>query len=275
MLPPPRVSRRGSPPSAATRYTSLTGSVSQSGWRAETKASVAPSGDQAGPRVLEIAVRELDGLTAAVRLDGEQVLPAVAGPADAVELVLQAGEAPRLPALVVFFVVGGVGHPRDEGDGRAVRRPRGLGHVFLEAGELARLAAGQRHHVELHGLALAVRGEGKLRTVRRPPRIGVVLRAGGEPARLRRAVRRRQPDRPAVVVGLGVDGCDDVGHGLAVGRQAGIGHTRELEDILRHHPGHPLPPRSSCTCPLARLAPGAAARERLSPGRAASPTRAR
>ena len=48
MLPPPPVSLRGSPPPAATRYTSLTGSMSQSGSRPETKASVAPSGDHAG-----------------------------------------------------------------------------------------------------------------------------------------------------------------------------------------------------------------------------------
>ena len=228
-----------------------------------------------GSRVLVVPVSELDGLAGAVRADREQVLPAVGGPADVVVLVLQASEAPRPAAFVVLFVVGGVGHPRDEGDGRAVRRPGKLGHIFLEIRELARLAPGQRHHVELHGLALAVRGEGELRTVRRPARVGVVPGAGGEGARLRRAVRRRQPDRPAVVVGLGIDRRDHVGHRRAVRRKPGISHALQGEDILRHHPVHPLPPRSSCGSRPPAAGRSAAATMSLSPGRAASPTRAR
>ena len=69
--------------------------------------------------VLEVAARQLRRV-AAVDSDDEDVLVAVARPADAVELMEDAREAPRLALAVVLFVIGGVANARREGDARRV-----------------------------------------------------------------------------------------------------------------------------------------------------------
>ncbi len=145
--------------------------------------------------VFVVALGELDRLGRSVGGNDEQVLPPVRRPPHAVELVLQAREPPGAALLVVFLLVGRVAHARHEGDARAVRRPHGLRHVLLEARELARLASGHRHHVQLRRLVRAVGGERQLRAVGRPPRVAVGLLAAREPTRRRRPVGRRQPDR--------------------------------------------------------------------------------
>jgi len=197
-----------------------------------------------GRVVFEVALSELDRRGRPVRRHREEVPRAVAGPADVVQLVLQTREAPRLPTFVVLLSVRGVGHAGDEGEARAVGRPDDLRHVLVETGELARLAAGSRHHVELHGVAVPVGREGEARAVRRPARLGVALRPHGEPARRGRAVDRREPDGAAVAVLLLVDAPDQVGDGHAVGRKARVGGPRQLIDVLGDHARHAGPPLS-------------------------------
>src|SRR5438105_6832014 len=66
--------------------------------------------------VLEIAVGQPAHLAGAVRGDDEQVLPTIARPADVVELVAHAGEAPGAPFLLVLLLVGLVADARAEGE---------------------------------------------------------------------------------------------------------------------------------------------------------------
>src|SRR5205807_2858814 len=96
-------------------------------------------------------------------------------PADVVQLVAHTREAPRAALLLVLFVVSLVTDARAERDAGAVRRPRDAGSVLLELGQLDRLAAPEREHVDLRGLVLAaLRGERELRSIRRPARRRIV-----------------------------------------------------------------------------------------------------
>src|SRR5437879_12447873 len=96
------------------------------------------------------------------------MLAAVAGEADAVELVEGALEAARRTLALVLFVVGLVAHARRESDPRRVGRPDDRLDAFLQVGQLPGLAALRGDHVEVRGgllVAAAVRGEGEPRAV--------------------------------------------------------------------------------------------------------------
>jgi hypothetical protein len=129
--------------------------------------------------VLVVAVGQLQRLGGAVGEHDIEMTPSVAGPAHIVELEHEPLEAPRTALLVLFLLVGLVGHTRGERDARAVGGPDRLADVLLEVGELAWLTAGDGHHVQLSLVAVAPRDKCELRAVGRPPRLGV-LRAGGE-----------------------------------------------------------------------------------------------
>ncbi len=195
-----------------------------------------PVGRPRGVLVFEVAVGELRRRRRAVGGRHEEVPPAVAGPALVVELVLESQEAPRAPPLVVLFLVGGVAHPRREGDPRAVRRPDCLAHVLVELGQPLRLAALDRQDVELLRLRLAVRHEREPAAVGRPARSGVDLLPAGQLPRLA-PVERNQPDRGRVVVRLAVETPGDVRNSPPVGREARIVGPAELVEVVGAH-GH-------------------------------------
>ena len=185
--------------------------------------------------VLEVAVRELGCGRGAVRRDGEEVAPAVAGPAFAVELELQPRKTARPAALVVFLVVVRIAHTRAEGKARAVGRPRRLRDVLVELGQPQRLAAPDRDHVELFDLAVAVGDEGEPLPVGRPARGGVRLGAGRELPRLRRAVQRNEPDGRGVVVLVAVETpCSERGP-APVGRDPRVVGPCEPVKVVRVH----------------------------------------
>src|SRR5436305_13336885 len=94
--------------------------------------------------VLEISARQLPRIAIAVDADDEDVRAAVAGPADAVELVEEPREAARLAFLLVFFLVRLVGDTRGERDARRVGRPRDPLDAPPHVGQLARLPALRR-----------------------------------------------------------------------------------------------------------------------------------
>ena len=160
------------------------------------------------PVVLAVAVRELP-LVVAVEADDEDVLAAVAGPADAVELEEDAGEPPRPALAVVLLLVRLVADAAGEGDATRVGRPRDRLDALVPVGQPARLAAVGRQDVELSLrlllVAVAVRDEGEPASVGRPAGRAVVPLAGGELPRFLGAVERRHPDRRAVGARLLVD----------------------------------------------------------------------
>ena len=204
----------------------------------------APAVGRPGRRVvvLAVAVRELP-LVAAVEADDEEVLAAVAGPADAVELEEDAGEPPRRAPAVVLLLVRLVAHAAREGDPARVGRPGDRLDALLAVGQPPRLAAVGRQDVELSlrlllVLAVAVRDEGEPAPVGRPARRAVVALAGGELPRLLGAVERRHPDRRAVGVRLLVDPGDDVRDAPAVGRNARVADARQRIDVLGPHSRH-------------------------------------
>jgi hypothetical protein len=136
--------------------------------------------------VLEVAARDLLGL-AAGEADDEDVLAAVAGEADAVQLVEDAGEAARGALSLVLLLVGVVANACGEGDARRVRRPGDRLDAFPQVGEAAGLATLRRNYVEIRRrflVAAPVRGEGEPLPVRGPAWRAVAPLAGGEPSLL-------------------------------------------------------------------------------------------
>ena len=147
--------------------------------------------------MLEVAARELRVL-AAVDVDDEDVLAPVAGPADAVELVEDAREAPRLALAVVLLLVGVVAHARREGDARRVRRPHDRLDALLQVGELARLAAVRRDARRSRPVSSSSpRFEANASHLPSGDQRGVASRFSPAVNRLRlgRAVERGDPDR--------------------------------------------------------------------------------
>jgi hypothetical protein len=185
--------------------------------------------------VLEVAVRHLACRLRTVCRDDEDVLPAVARPADVVELERESREAARCAPALVLLLVGRVAHARDEREPRAVRRPGGAGDILVEVGQPERLAARDREHVQLLVRAVAVRDEREARPVWRPARLRVDPRAGGEAARRLRAVECGEPDRAAVLVRLGVDPVLDDGRRPPVGRDARLARPPQAVHLLGKH----------------------------------------
>src|SRR6185437_17129698 len=70
--------------------------------------------------VLVVAARQLRLRPAAVDRDDEDLLAAVTGPPDAVQLVKDAAEPPRVALLLVLLLIGVVAHARGERDARRV-----------------------------------------------------------------------------------------------------------------------------------------------------------
>ena len=187
--------------------------------------------------VLAVAVGEL-ARVAAVEVDDEDVLAAVGRPADAVELVEEAGQPPRRTLLVVLLLVRLVAHAHRVREPRRVGRPDDLLDAFLRVGQHARLAAFRRDDVQLRRrlLGSAVRGEREPAAVGRPARRAVALLAGGEPARLLGAVEGGDVDRAAVLVLLAVDRPDVVRDPEPVGGDARVGDAGQLVDVIGPHP---------------------------------------
>src|SRR6478752_10060256 len=114
--------------------------------RAEDDAAAV--GRPCGLFVLAVPVRQLP-LVPAVEAHHEEVLPPVARPADAVELVEEAREPARRPPPVVLLLVCLVADAAGEGDPAGVGRPGDRLDAFLALGQPARLAAVSPQDVQL------------------------------------------------------------------------------------------------------------------------------
>ena len=139
---------------------------------------------------------------------------------------------PLLPALARVLILGAGHdpHPRTERDLRSIRRPARRPRVIGHRGQLTRLAAADRHHVQLAFLAGPIREERELGTVRRPPRRGVARRPSSEFDR-GPTLGRRDVDGRAILVLLRVDPGHDVRNASAVRRDLEVGDRLEPEEV--------------------------------------------
>src|SRR5207244_12006493 len=103
--------------------------------------------------------------------DDEELAPAVARPADVVELVLETAEAARRTLALVLLLVGLVADAGGERDPRPVGRPDDLRDVLLQVGQPTTLAAARHDDVALLRVALATGRARELRAVGRPSRL--------------------------------------------------------------------------------------------------------
>ena len=200
-----------------------------------------PSGDQAAPPCSKSPLRQLPRL-AAVEVDDEEVRPAVAGEADAVELVEDPREAARRPLLLVLLLVGRVAHARDERDARRVGRPHDLLDALLQVGELARLAALGGDDVEVDAASSRRRPGSRRRRAscpsgdqrgiasRRSPEVNCCGSEEPSSGATQIAPRYSFDSRSTAV--------DDERHARAVRRDARVAGVDELVDVFRQHPGH-------------------------------------
>src|SRR5215475_6352010 len=120
-----------------------------------------------------------------------------------------------------------------ESDGLAVRRPLRRAGAARQFGQRLRLAAFEGEQVNLRGLRTAFlfsrADEGQPLAVGRPSRRRV-SRPGGQLPR-RAAVRRYDPQRRIVAVGLLIDPYADEGDARSVRRNLRVGDPRELEQV--------------------------------------------
>jgi hypothetical protein len=175
------------------------------------------------------------------RVDHEHVRPPVEGEADVVQAELERGDAPRrLLArrhVLVGAVAPGLGHPGDVGDPGRVGAPGEPLDAERVLAELPRLAARDRHDVELGLAAVLLAGAAQERQptpVGREAR-GEVLGPVGEAARGGRTVGRHDPEVAPVGVVVQVDATDRDGDQPAVGSQCGRTRDAQQGEISSSH----------------------------------------
>jgi len=188
-------------------------------------------------RVVVVALGDLPRL-AAVETDREDVGAPVVGEALPVEAVLERGDdprRPRLPLLLLRVRLDPAADPRDEGQPAALGRPCRRAHPVAQVGEPSRLAARERHDVELALLlGLSLGDEGQTAAVGRPARRGVAARPRGEAARgAARGVH--QPDLREVLVALLGELGDHERHRAPVGGHLGVADEADAGEIGRDH----------------------------------------
>ena len=115
----------------------------------------------------------------------------------------------------------------------AVRRPRILANVSLDAGDLAGISAApvQQHELPLLG---ARRGcdKGKIAAIGAPARIAGAVRRGRQRQPLA-AVPTHHPDRAACLVGFAIVRRHHIGDPQAVGRHLRIAHVLHAVEVVR------------------------------------------
>ena len=246
-LPLPPVSRRGRPPRTGMVHTSLRNwRSSRRGCRSETNAIVAPSGEKAGsswsysPRVSCRAEPVATSTTNRWHRPSCQPTPS------------RRAARPR----------GTRGALRSWGPAslRSGAPTRQTTAIWLESGDQANWLTGPGSSPSRDGmppssgasrtwamirLVVADRHVGQPPAVRGPQR-ALVRRSFGESPRRRRAVDRRDPDRPAQPVGLLVDVDDGERDPATVRRQVGIARGSKPVGVVRSKApfghGEPLRP---------------------------------
>ena len=214
----------------------------------------------------EVAVGDLNGARPVERDDEDVRAPIVREPL-AVEPILHRGDdacRSRLALLLLALRLLLAADRRHEHEPGAVRRPRDARDPVLQGGQLRRLAAVRRHHVELElVLGGAFGKECQPRAVGRPLRLDVAPWPRGElPGRA--AVDADDPDVGEILVALLGQGRDDEGDASSVGRDLGFGDEQNSRQIFG---GHAAAGAHGCTD-----ARRSASRASISPASAVAPS---
>src|SRR5437660_10730094 len=160
--------------------------------------------------------------------------PGVEGVALPVGLVLRLGDVsrPRLPAFSSFRIFRPwiEPHSRVECELRPIGRPARGTRVGRNGCQLTRLAALDRHHVELTFPAGSIREKGQIGAVAGPSGRGVAFRSLG----IRRrppAIGRRDMNGRAILVLLRVDRGHRIRHARPIRRDVELGDRLECEEV--------------------------------------------